>query len=130
MRNSTRTLAIAGAASAAIALAPITVAHAGAPTRLLDRAFAECTAGAMISAELERDGRQLEVDVELYGAPRENWSFTVAHRGGGTLTVTRTLNREGETDFWRYLPDRPGTDTVTVTARSTAGQRCSVRVRG
>jgi hypothetical protein len=124
-------IGIAAVSAAAICLVPIGSALAVAPASILDRAVATCSAGSLMIVELDREGRQREVDVELYADPRERWVFTVTQRGDRAITVVRSTNREGELDFWRYVTNRRGADSVTVTARSTvSGERCSGQVRG
>jgi hypothetical protein len=77
--------------------------------------------------ELTREGRQLEADIEIYAGPRERWTVKISQNGRVAHTVTKTTNREGEFDFWRYLPSRSG--TVDVRATSATGETCSARLR-
>lgn len=82
---------------------------------------------ALVTAKLETDGRQYEVDVEVYSGPRERWTVTTRTPSGVVLNrIGRTTNREGEFDAWRYLQGRP--DVVDVVAQGPAG-RCTIRLQ-
>jgi hypothetical protein len=105
-------------------------AAAPASAATVDRAQRMC-GPALVSAELERDGRQREIDVEVESGPGERWTFVVRDTAGQVLArLSGTTNRDGDWDTWRYLPTRP--DTVRVTARGPEGQACPMRlsVRG
>jgi hypothetical protein len=87
----------------------------------------DCPGGGMLMLQLTREGRQWEADIELMSGPRERWTVTISQNGRATHTVTKTTNRDGEFDFWRYLPGRSG--TVDVRATSSTGETCSIRLR-
>lgn len=125
-----RTFVAAAAALLAAPLLLVAPAQAAAPARILDAKTRTCSQGAFLQVTLEKDGRQLEVDVEIYGRPSAQWSVTIAQAGGRSVTLQRTADYDGELDLWRYLPDRRGADQVSVTARSRSGERCSLTVRG
>lgn len=81
---------------------------------------------ALVTAKLEADGRQYEVDVEVYSGPRERWTITTRTPSGAVLNrIVRTTNREGEFDAWRYLRSRPS--VIDVLAQGPAG-RCTIRL--
>jgi hypothetical protein len=82
----------------------------------------------MLQVDLEREGRKFEVDVEVYAAPRERWTVTIGTPGRVTHTFTRTTNREGELNGWRYMPRSSG--TIEVRATAADGERCRAQVRG
>jgi hypothetical protein len=88
---------------------------------------AECSRGSLLTLELSREGRQLEADIEIYAGPRERWTVKISQNGREAHTVTKSTNREGEFDFWRYLPSRSG--AVEVRATSATGETCSARLR-
>ena len=88
---------------------------------------AECSRGSLLTLELTREGRQLEADIEIYAGPRERWTVKISQNGRVAHTVTKSTNREGEFDFWRYMPSRSG--TVEVRATSATGETCSARLR-
>lgn len=88
---------------------------------------AECSRGSLLTLELSREGRQLEADIEIYAGPRERWTVKISQNGRVAYTVTKTTNREGEFDFWRYLPAR--NSAVDVRATSATGETCSARLR-
>ena len=88
---------------------------------------AECSRGSLLTLELSREGRQLEADIEIYSGPRERWTVKISQNGREAHTVTKSTNREGEFDFWRYLPSRSG--AVEVRATSATGETCSARLR-
>ena len=98
-----------------------------APASAAKGVRAECSRGSLLTLELERDGRQLEADIEIYAGPRERWTVTLAQNGRVVHTVAKTTNREGEFDFWRYMPAR--TSAVEVRATSVTGETCSARLR-
>ena len=98
-----------------------------APASAAKGVRAECSRGSLLTLELTREGRQLEADVEIYAGPRERWTVTLAQNGRVVHTVAKTTNREGEFDFWRYMPAR--TSGVEVRATSATGETCSARLR-
>lgn len=98
-----------------------------APASARQGVVAECSRGGLLTVELEREGRQWEADIEIYAGPRERWTVKIVQNGRAVHTVTRTTNREGEFDFWRYLPGRTG--TVEVRATSSTGETCNARLR-
>lgn len=117
------------ATALALVVVPLPVA-APAFAATIDREQRMC-GSAFVSAELERDGRQREIDVEVESGSGERWTFVVRDTGGTVLTrLSGTTGRDGEWDTWRYLPTRP--DAVRVTARGPEGQSCTMRlsVRG
>ena len=87
----------------------------------------DCSRGGLLTLELTREGRQLEADIEIYAGPRERWTVTLAQNGRVVHTVAKTTNRDGEFDFWRYMPAR--TSAVEVRATSSTGETCSARLR-
>ena len=120
-----------GAVACGTALALAVPAVAGATVqrdRIADRAFVQCSKGSMLQVDLERERRKFEVDVEIYGAPRERWTVTIGTPGRVTHTFTRTTNREGELNGWRYMPRSSG--TIEVRARAADGETCRAKVRG
>jgi hypothetical protein len=80
--------------------------------------------------KLERDGKRLEVDAEIFGKAQEAWVIKVRQNGSLVHTIKRTADRDGELDVWRYLPNTSGIDRVNVKARSASGERCVVKLRG
>lgn len=98
-----------------------------APASARQGVVVECSRGGMLTLELTREGRQLEADIEIYAGPRERWTVTISHNGRVAHTVTKTTNREGEFDFWRYVPGRSG--TVEARATSATGETCKARLR-
>ena len=98
-----------------------------APATARQMTTSDCSRGGLLTLELTREGRQLEADIEVYAGPRERWTVTVSQNGRVAHTVQKTTNREGEFDFWRYLPGRSG--TVDVRATSSTGETCIARLR-
>lgn len=98
-----------------------------APAAAKSGVRAECSRGSVLTLELTREGRQLEADIEIYAGPRERWTVTFSQNGRVVHRVAKTTNREGEFDFWRYLPAR--TSVVEVRATSATGETCSARLR-
>lgn len=120
-----------GATALACALSATLALPASAATprdRVVDRAFVECSRGSMLQVDLEREGRTFEVDIEIYATPRERWTITIGTPGRVTHTITRTANREGELNVWRYMP--ASSKTFEVRATSATGERCRATVRG
>lgn len=98
--------------------------------RVLDRANVRCTRGSRMKTKLERDGRRwFEVDAEIYGPPRKQWTIKIKQNGRLKHTVRLRGDSDGELDTYRYLRNRPGRDRVVVKARSAAGERCVARLR-
>ncbi len=101
-----------------------TAAHAST----LDREQKVC-GNAMVTAKLERDSREHEVDVEVYSERGgERWRIVIKDANGEVLrTVTRKTNREGEFDVWRSIP---GTiNAVSVDVSGPSGQTCTLQLR-
>ncbi len=120
-----------GAIACGTALAVAVPAVAGATAqrdRISDRAFVQCSQGSMMQVDLEREGRKFEVDVEIYADPRERWTVTIGKPGRVKHSFTRTTNREGELNGWRYMPRSSG--TIEVRARAADGETCRAQVRG
>lgn len=117
-----RTIAVAAALSVGLVALP----SAPASAAVLARDSTRC-GEALVTAKLEQDGREREIDVEVYAGPRERWTITVREPAGTVLQrIVRTTNREGEFDTWRSLPTRP--DAVDVIAQSR-GTTCSLQLR-
>ena len=117
------------AGGTAIALAVPTAANSTVTAqRVVDRAFVECPRGSTLQVDLEQERRKFEVDVEIYANPRERWTISFGTPGRVTHTVTRTANREGEVNAWRYMPLRA--KTIEVRATSAGGETCRAIVRG
>lgn len=115
-----------GFAAAIVAAGLSSMPSASASGAVLAIESARC-GDALVTAKLERDGRQREFDVEVYAGPRERWTVTVREPGGAVLQrIARTTDREGEFDAWRYLPTRP--DAVDVVAQGPGG-RCTIELR-
>ena len=98
-----------------------------APASARQITTSDCSRGSLLTLELTREGRQLEADIEIYAGTRERWTVKISQNGRLAHTVTKTTNRDGEFDFWRYLPGRSG--TVDVRATSSPGETCSARLR-
>lgn len=125
MNTHTRAIVIATVTSGLIALGSVP-STAMAPQRVIDRASAECSQGALMQVDLSREGRKLEADVEIYTEPRERWTVTFSQSGTIAHQVKRNANREGELNVWRYLPARNA--VVEVNAKSQTGESCAVKV--
>lgn len=113
---------------AAVCAVPLTFLPAApASAAVIDIETRECGVG-VVTAKVERDGAQREIDVEVYASPRQRWSVIVSDaRGAELVRMARTTNREGEFDAWRYLPTRP--DGVSVAVRGPSGSRCTIELR-
>lgn len=126
MRN-TRTLVAAATAASLGGFGLVGVATA-AQASVLDREQKRC-GSAMVTAKLERDSREHEVDVEVYSQRGgERWRIVIKDADGDILrTVNRKTNREGEFDVWRSIP---GTiNDVSVDLRGPNGQRCTLELQ-
>ena len=60
------------------------------------------------------------------GVPGQTWHMTLARNGQQIASANRTTNADGEATInWRGLPDQPGADQFTGTARNLAsGETC------
>jgi hypothetical protein len=125
MRNSNLMKTVAVVTSAG--LVSILGLSLAAPASARQGVVVECSRGSQLTLELTREGRQLEADIEIYAGPRERWTVKVSRDGRVVHTVAKTTNREGEFDFWRYLPGRSG--TVEARATSSTGETCRARLR-
>ena len=94
----------------------------------LDREQKRC-GSALVTAKLERDSREHEIDVEIYSDRRsERWRIVIADADGGVLhRLTRKTNREGEFDVWRSISG--SIDGVSVKVRGPNGQRCTLQLQ-
>ena len=110
-----------------VGLASVLGVSLAAPASANAGVRAECSSGSILTLQLTREGRQLEADIEIYAGPRERWTVKISQNGRVAHTVTKTTNREGEFDFWRYMPSRSG--AVEVRATSSTGETCSARLR-
>ena len=126
MKNGRTLVAVATAASLGGfgLIGTATATHAST----LDREQKMC-GNAMVTAKLERDSREHEVDVEVYSqSGGERWRIVMKDANGEVLrTVTRKTNREGEFDVWRSIP---GTiNNVSVDVRGPSGQTCTLQLQ-
>jgi len=99
-----------------------------AQASVLDREQKRC-GSALVTAKLERDSREHEVDIEVYSdRGGERWRMIIKDADGDVLrTVNRMTNREGEFDVWRSIP---GTiKDVVVDVRGPNGQRCTLQLQ-
>jgi hypothetical protein len=95
---------------------------------VLDREQKRC-GSALVTAKLERDSREHEVDIEVYSdRGGERWRMVIKDADGDVLrTINRKTNREGEFDVWRSIP---GTiNDVSVDVRGPNGQRCTLQLQ-
>ena len=122
-RKAVSVVAVTGIAGAGL------VGIAGsAQASVLDRQQKDC-GGALVTAKLERDSREHEVDVEVYSQRGgERWRIVIKDADGDVLrTVNRKTNREGEFDVWRSIP---GTiNDVSVDVRGPNGQNCTLQLQ-
>jgi hypothetical protein len=110
-----------------VGLASVLGLSLAAPASARQITTSECSRGGQITLELTREGRQLEADIEIYAGSRERWTVTISQKGRVVNTTMKTTNREGEFDFWRYMPSRSG--AVEVRATSSTGETCRARLR-
>lgn len=99
-----------------------------AQASVLDREQKRC-GSALVTAKLERDSREHEVDIEIYSdRGGERWRMVIKDADGDVLrTINRKTNREGEFDVWRSIP---GTiNDVSVDVRGPNGQRCTLQLQ-
>jgi len=91
----------------------------------LDREQKRC-GSALVTAKMERDSREHEVDVEIYSDRRgERWRIVIEDADGDVLhRIKRKTNREGEFDVWRSISG--SIDEVSVKVRGPNGQRCTL----
>jgi hypothetical protein len=99
-----------------------------AQASVLDREQKRC-GSAMVTAKLERDSREHEVDVEVYSQRGgERWRIVIKDGDGDVLrTVNRSTNREGEFWLWRSIPG--SINDVSIDMRGPKGQRCTLQLQ-
>lgn len=99
-----------------------------AQASVLDREQKRC-GSALVTATLERDSREHEVDVEVYSQRAgERWRIVIKDADGEVLrTVNRKTNREGEFDVWRSIPG--SINDVSVDVRGPNGQLCTLQLQ-
>lgn len=115
------------ATSASLIGATLVGVASTAHAKVLDREQERC-GSALVTAKLERDSRDHEVDIEVYSDRRgERWRMVIKDADGDVLRkVTRRTNREGEFDVWRSVPG--AIDQVSIAVRGPNGQRCVLRL--
>lgn len=120
--------------SVTAALAAVSLGGAGlvgvattAQATVLDREQKRC-GSALVTAKMERDSREHEIDIEVYSDRRgERWRMVIKDADGDVLrTIKRKTNREGEFDVWRSIPG--SVDEVSVAVRGPGGQRCTLEL--
>src|SRR6056297_2321469 len=99
-----------------------------AQATVLDREQKRC-GSALVTAKLERDSREHEVDVEVYSQRRgERWRIVVRDADGEVLhRIKRKTNREGEFDVWRTVPRSD--DRLKLRVKGPNKQRCTLTPR-
>ncbi len=114
--------------AAGLAGAGLVGAAGPAQATVLDREQKRCGA-ALVTAELERDSREHEVDVEVYSQRRgERWRIVIRDSDGEVLhRITRKTNREGEFDVWRSVPRSD--DRLKLRIKGPNKQRCTLTLR-
>lgn len=99
-----------------------------AQASVVDREQMRC-GSALVTAKLERDSREHEVDIEVFSdRGGERWRMVIKDADRYVLrTINRKTNREGEFDVWRSIP---GTiKDVVVDVRGPNGQRCTLQLQ-
>jgi len=118
------------AAVAAVGLGSAGLVGAGtaAQATVLDREQQRC-GNALVTAKLERDSREHEIDVEVYSDRRgERWRIIVQDADGEVLhRINRKTNREGEFDTWRSIPRSE--ERVKLRIQGPDKQRCVLTLR-
>ena len=118
----------AAVAAAGLGGAGLVGVATAAQASVLDREQKRC-GNALVTATLERDSREIEVDVEVYSdRGGERWRMVIKDADGDVLrTMNRKTNREGEFDVWRSIP---GTiENVSVDVSGPNGQRCTLQLQ-
>lgn len=92
----------------------------------MDRdARGRCSDGARWELSLDRELTRIEVDFEIDGPRRSNWTATISHNGDRVLRQTRQANLRGEVEFTTSVRAPRGTEHVfAVSARNGSGQTC------
>ena len=117
-----------GLVSAAVCtLLVTTIGAAPASARELDRVQKMC-GQATVTAKLEQDRRDREVDVEVYSQTQgEKWRLVVRDSSGKTLhQINRTTNRDAEFSVWRYVP--LSANNIDVRVSGPSGQACTIKL--
>jgi len=99
-----------------------------AQASVLDREQQRCGA-ALVTAKLERDSREHEVDIEVYSERRgERWTMVIKDSNGDVLrTINKRTNGEGEFDVWRSIPG--SINDVSIDVRGPHGQNCTLQLQ-
>lgn len=126
MKNGRRIISVVAATG--IAGAGLVGMATAAQASVLDREQKRC-GSALVTATLERDSREHEVDVEVYSQRAgERWRIVIKDADGEVLrTVNRKTNREGEFDVWRSIPG--SINDVSVDVRGPNGQLCTLQLQ-
>lgn len=127
-----RTATAAATAAAAMAGMVLAVPAAAAPVRTdVEREKGgRCSATSYWDLSLEKERGRIEIDVDIDSRQAgEQWTVKVTHNGRTVFNRTRSTDDEGELDVDRTVRNKKGTDTISFTARSSAGETCSGRLR-
>ncbi len=120
-----KTIAIAGLAAAAAALAP---AVALAKDGDVERA-GTCTGNSSAKIKLSPDDGRIETEFEV-DQNRRGVRWTVTLRRNGKRVVSTHKTTRGASGSWsleRRLADGAGTDTIRARAVSPSGEVCTAR---
>ena len=118
----------AAVAAVGIGGAGLVGAATAAQASVLDTQQKRC-GNAMVTAKLERDSREHEVDIEVYSQRAgERWRMVIKDAGGDVLrTMNKRTNGEGEFSVWRSISG--SVTDVAIDVRGPNGQRCTLQLQ-
>lgn len=89
-----------------------------------------CTGSSSYQLDLEKERNRIEVDLEIDSRTRgERWAVKVRHNGKVFYDRARITDDDGEFDVDRRVPNRKGKDTISFTATSSSGEKCTGSLR-
>lgn len=122
-------LAIARVAAAGALVAATVVAVAPAQALPMDRdSRGRCSDGSRWELSLDRERNRVEVDFEVDGPRRANWTATIRHNGTQVHRSTRRADLGGDVEWGVTVSAPRGQQhTFTVNATGPNGATCTAR---
>ena len=91
------------------------------------RAIGTCTGASKIKLKLGFEDTGIRVQLEVEGPAGAQWALALSDNGVPFFGRTKTANLLGVVRVRRLIPDQPGPDVVSATARDIAsGEHCAV----
>jgi hypothetical protein len=122
-----RNKVVALAAGGAIVLGSAVGVPAAASAVEVEREkSARCSDTSRWELNLEKERGRIEMDLEIDSRRAgERWSVTLRHNDKRIYKGVRVTDSDGEWDVDRVVTNKKGRDTLSFTATSSRGEKCS-----